>query len=86
MSDDKHEGLPVNGYRPQSGGAVDLVNVNKVLEEQVLRRLDELATMVGPDGVDGRWLAIGRTRIEEAFMAVNRAVFKPARVKLSGES
>jgi hypothetical protein len=32
--------------------------------------------------VDQRWLAIGRTHIEEAFMAINRAVFQPQRVKL----
>ncbi|WP_346358037.1 hypothetical protein [Bosea sp. (in: a-proteobacteria)] len=73
----QHSGLPVQGYRPQSGEAVGLVNLNKQLEEQVLRALDLLAA--NPE-VDGRWLAIGRTAIEQGFMAVNRAVFKPARL------
>lgn len=73
----QHSGLPVQGYRPQSGEAVALVNLNKQLEEQVLRALDLLAA--NPE-IDGRWLAIGRTAIEQGFMAVNRAVFKPARL------
>jgi hypothetical protein len=74
-----HEGLPVAGYRPQDPVAVAIVNENKAMEEVVLRVLDGLAEL-GP--VDKRWLAIGRTHIEQGFMAVNRAVFKPGRVVL----
>lgn len=73
------EGLPVEGYRPQTEGNVALVNRNKQSEERVLRILDELAAM--PE-VDKRWLAIGRTAIEQGFMAVNRSIFQPARVDL----
>ncbi len=29
------------------------------------------------------WLAIARTQIEQGFMALNRAVFKPGRVRLA---
>lgn len=79
----EHTGLPVQGYRPQSGAAVDLVNQNKGLEEQCLRVLDGLA--LNPD-VDKRWLAIGRTAIENGWMAVNRSVFKPSRIKFDGET
>jgi hypothetical protein len=74
-----HDGLPVEGYRPQSTDNVSLVNANKRIEEEVLRVLDRLAEF--PD-VDKRWLAIGRTGMEQAWMAVNRAIFKPDRVKL----
>lgn len=74
-----HQALPVKGYLPQSEEKVSLVNENKVLEEQILRRLDALQAM---DGLDKRWLAIGRTSLEQAFMAINRAVFQPARVQL----
>ncbi len=39
-----------------------------------------------PEGtVDKRWLAIGRTAIEQGFMAVNRSIFKPGRVVLPDE-
>lgn len=79
----EHTGLPVSGYRPQPTANVDLVNANKQIEEQCLRLLDHLGTL--PD-TDKRWLAIGRTGIEQAWMAVNRAVFKPARGKLPGDA
>jgi hypothetical protein len=77
-----HAGLPVAGYLPQSDVKVERVNINKKLEEQCLRVLDHLATF--PE-TDKRWLAIGRTGIEQAWMAVNRSVFKPARVPLAGD-
>ena len=77
-----HEGLPVAGYRPQDGTAVHKVNINKEAEERVLRILDDLAA--DPE-VDKRWLAIGRTQIEQGFMAVNRAVFQPGRAVLPGD-
>lgn len=75
----QHDGLPVAGYRPQSEVSVERVNLNRRLEERVLRALDVLADQ--PD-IDKRWLAIGRTAIEQGFMAVNRAVFQPARAAL----
>lgn len=31
---------------------------------------------------DPRWLAIAKTKFEEAYMALNRAVFQPQRIKL----
>lgn len=75
----EHKGLPVAGYRAQSDGAVALVNENKRVEEAILRTLD---AMRGDGSYDQRWLAIGRTHIEQGFMAINRAVFQPARVRL----
>lgn len=80
---DSHKGLPVEGYRPQSAEAVALVNEAKQLEEKVLRHLDRLASR---QDIDKRWLAIGRTNIEQGFMAANRAVFQPSRVSLPGDS
>ena len=81
-----HKPLPVSGYKPQSQATVDLVNKNKQLEEIALRQLDLLATLTAVNGepitIDKRWLAIGRTHLEQAFMAVNRSVFQPQRVKL----
>lgn len=77
MTDTNHKGLPVHGYKPQSAEAVRLVNENKKLEELMLRQLDELAKR---GDINQRWLAIGRTAIEQGFMAVNRAVFQPERI------
>lgn len=77
MNETKHDGLPVAGYKPQGDGAVQAVNINKAIEELILRVLDKLAE---DEAVDKRWLAIGRTQIEQGFMAVNRSVFKPGRL------
>lgn len=78
----KHDGLPVLGYRAQAEENVDLVNTNKQLEEVLLSRLDLFAQM---EEIDKRWLAIGRTQIEQGFMAINRAIFRPARVQVDLE-
>lgn len=75
----EHQGLPVAGYRPQDSASVALVNQHKDLEERMLQHLDTLARA---DEIDKRWLAIGRTHLEQAFMAINRAVFRPGRVVL----
>lgn len=80
MREDLHKPLPVSGYKPQDDSRVQIVNINKDLEERLLRFLDVLA---GDEEVDKRWLAIGRTGIEQGFMAVNRAIFKPGRVSLA---
>ena len=75
----EHQGLPVAGYRPQNDDAIARVNACKLVEESLLRLLDELASK---DEIDKRWLSIGRTHIEQGFMAVNRSIFKPARIAL----
>lgn len=71
------KGLPVSGYKDQSAASIDKVNENKQIEEEVLRILDSLEA---DEAVDQRWLAIGRTHIEQGFMAVNRSIFKPDRL------
>lgn len=74
---------PVAGYRPQSEDALARVNANKLDEERTLRVLDALASL---DDVDKRWLAIGRTKIEEGFMAINRSIMRPRRIALPGDA
>lgn len=74
-----HKPLPVTGYIGQTDEKILLVNENKHAEERILRTLDKLADR--PD-VDKRWLAIGRTAIENGFMAVNRSIFQPKRAQL----
>lgn len=78
----EHKGLPVAGYRTQSEANVARVNLNKEMEELALRTLDQLKD---DPSVDQRWLAIGRTKMEEAWMAINRSIFKPGRAKLPSD-
>lgn len=79
----EHQPMPVSGYTSQSDHNIGLVNLNKQHEEKMLRFLD---TMVDQDRYDQRWLAIARTNFEQAYMALNRSIFKPQRVKLNGET
>jgi hypothetical protein len=74
-----HSPLPVAGYTDQSADKVDIVNWNKQLEEQVLRRLEDLK---GDVRCDPRMIAIAFTKVQEAFMWANRAVFQPKRITL----
>lgn len=79
MTDEKLNGLPEHGYKPQDQTAVAFVNINKEFEEVLLRLMDEHA---GSPIVDKRWLSIARNHIEQGFMALNRAIFKPDRIRL----
>lgn len=71
--------LPVHGYTKQPESNVAVVNGNKTVEELVLRRFDEIGAL---PGIDVRWVSIGRTHLEQAFMALNRAVFRLQRIDI----
>ena len=77
MSD--HKPMPVAGYTAQIDENVQMVNLNKRDEEMLLRSLDAYA--MNPE-VDRRWLSIAKTHFEQGFMALNRSIFKPQRIKL----
>lgn len=90
------EPLPVAGYSAQSDAKIALVNEFKADEERLLRKLDALLAAnqkdfaIKPGGANGvlglhndpRWLAVAKTRFQEGFMALNRAVFQPQRIRL----
>ena len=63
--------------------AKDSVNINKQLEEEILRRIEFLET--SELDIDKRNSALAKTNIQQGFMWLNRAIFKPERVKLSEE-
>lgn len=70
-------GLPVHGYQDQNPLSVARVNEHKEAEERMLRRIEALQE----DGdCDPRSLKIAFTKMQEAFMWLNRAVFKPQRL------
>lgn len=54
---------------------------SKVLEISPLRYVDADENSVAPS-FDQRWLAVARTHFQEGFMALNRSVFQPQRIKL----
>lgn len=88
--DTQIDGLPsvgqrVAGYVQQSDDAVALVNHFKEVEERLLRDMDVMADSQEPHRFDGRWLAVARTQLQQGFMALNRAVFQPRRIRLPGD-
>jgi hypothetical protein len=74
-----HKPMPIAGYTAQIDENVQMVNLNKRDEEMLLRTLDAYA--MNPE-VDRRWLSIAKTHFEQGFMALNRSIFKPQRIKL----
>jgi len=76
----KHTGLPVAGYNAQSDSNVAIVNENKAIEERVLRQIDK--HRAGGTAYDQRMVALATTKIQEAFMWLNRSVFQPSRIEL----
>lgn len=89
-----HNGLPVEGYKPQTNEKIELVNGFKQDEERLIRLIESMvhARDIGTkDGIlnqdvgptfDPRWLSIALTHFQQGYMALNRAVFRPGRVKL----
>lgn len=64
----------IKGYRDLSQAEIDLMNEGKALAEQVGAFVEKLQSH--PD-TDKRWVAIGRTDAQTAFMALIRSVAKP---------
>lgn len=75
------QGLPVHGYKDQTQTSIDMVNTNKIDEEHLLRMLDDMYASMDA-AYDKRWLSIARTHFEQGYMALNRAIFQPERVRL----
>ncbi len=66
---------PIKGYRNLSQEEIDLINEckQKAIEcGQLCDKLDTFTTTI-----DKRWLAIGRTNLQQGFMAVIRSIAKP---------
>ena len=65
----------ISGYRALSEEEIALVNKIKAKGVEIGELVDLLTAM---DSTDKRWVAIGVTDIQKGFMALNRAVTKPA--------
>lgn len=80
--DNQHQ--KIKGYRDLSQAEIDLMNEIKAKTAEVGVLCDKLATASAPPRapiaqgeLDGRWVAIGRTHLQEGFMALTRAVAQP---------
>ena len=72
--DNQHK--KITGYRDLSEAEIDLMNEIKE-HGKALGALCDRLTCYFPPPVDGRWVAIGKTHLQQGIMALVRAVAKP---------
>lgn len=64
----------IKGYRELTQAEIDSMNEIKVLGAQI----GELVTKLeNQEGLDKRWVAIGKTEIQQGLMALTRSVAQP---------
>ena len=64
----------IKGYRELSQDEIDLMNRIKEKSAEVGALFDDLQSL---DSVDKRWASIGKTQLQQGFMALTRSVAKP---------
>lgn len=80
--DNQHQ--KITGYRDLTQQEIDAMNEIKAVGVQVGELCEKLASLaakpgqpITPGQLDGRWVAIGKTHLQEGFMALTRAVAQP---------
>jgi len=82
--DNQHQ--KIKGYRDLSQEEIDLMNEGKELAEKVgdfIARLEGLSNPLNASSlvqhfeIDGRWVSIGKTHLQQGFMAAIRSIAKP---------
>lgn len=72
MVDNQHQ--KIKGYRDLSEGEIGAMNICKAVAVEVGELCDKIATM---EDVDPRWVSIGRTHLQQGFMALIRGIARP---------
>lgn len=63
----------IKGYRELTPGEIAHINAVKDLGTE----LDKLVNQCTAAGGDPRWIAIGKTHLQEGMMALTRSIAKP---------
>lgn len=64
----------IKGHRELTEQDIDQINGMKELEQVLLTCINAMSKV---EEFDQRWVSIGRTHIEQGFMALVRAIAKP---------
>lgn len=70
----------IKGYRDLSQNEIDRMNEIKSLAETVGDLVERMTVPPGhqvENPVDQRWVSIGKTHLQQGFMALTRAIAKP---------
>lgn len=76
--DNQHE--KIKGYRDLSKEEIDLMNEAKELAENVgnfIIKLSASDAVPTEEGIDQRWLNIGKTDLQKGFMSLIRSIAQP---------
>lgn len=67
----------IKGYRELN--EIEIALMNKIKEQGVVLQslIDDLGNSAGDTKADPRWLAIGKTHLQEGLMALTRSIAKP---------
>lgn len=72
MVDNQHQ--KIKGYRDLTETEIGAMNDCKSIAVEVGILCDKVA---GMDNVDQRWVSIGRTQLQQGFMALIRGIARP---------
>tara|TARA_R110002073_G_scaffold183669_3_gene341937 strand:+ start:124 stop:348 length:225 start_codon:yes stop_codon:yes gene_type:complete len=64
----------IGGYRELTQEEIDLMNEGKALAEKCGEFVEKLAST---EGLDYRWVNIGKTNIQQGFMGLIRGIAQP---------
>jgi hypothetical protein len=67
----------ITGYRELDQGEIDLMNDIKALGATIGSLVVALEEMSDAKSIDARWVAIGKTNLQQGLMALTRAVARP---------
>jgi hypothetical protein len=68
------ERVPIVGYRQLSVHEIEAINFIKYMGIEIGKMCDKVDQM---HDIDKRWLAIGKTNLQQGLMAITRAIAKP---------
>ncbi len=64
----------ITGYRELEQYEIDAMNAVKEMAKQVGELFEKLEST---SGLDQRWIAVGKTNLQQGFMALTRAIAQP---------
>lgn len=67
----------IKGYRELNEIEIALMNKIKGKGIELQSLIDDLGNSLGETKADPRWLAIGKTHLQEGLMALTRSIAKP---------
>ena len=67
----------ITGYRELNEVEIELMNKIKMKGAELESLIRDLGESEGETRADPRWLAIGKTHLQEGLMALTRSIAKP---------